>query len=122
MPLDLTGPRAVLQTYLLTDTAQIQDTNWISDGMGGRKRDPITPYVTVATVGCNVAPDRDGPQQEQVVGDRVVPVLFWIIKLPAGTVVTEQQRIVVGAHTFEVIAVLAPRTLELLRSARCVKV
>lgn len=107
---------------LLTDTAQLQEPNWVADNMGGRKRDPLTPWTTVATVPCNVAPDRDGPQQEQVVADRVTPVMFWIIKLPASTNVAEQQRIAIGSHTFEVMAVLGPRTLELLRRVRCVKV
>lgn len=122
MAIDLTGARTALQTYLLTDTAQVQEPTWVDDGMGGRRRDPVTPWTTVATAPCNVAPDKDGPQQEQVVADRVTPVLFWIIKLPAGTDVAEQQRIVVGAHVFEVATVLGPRTVELLRRVRCVKV
>ena len=106
--------RATLDASL-PDTATVSRDTEVSDGAGGWT-------VTTATSGpvaCRVAP---AGGREAVIAGKLDSVAAWTITLPALTDVTAKDRIVVGARTFEVAAVLGPRSWEIARRVLCLEI
>lgn len=114
-PDELAAMRAT-QVETLPDTCQVRRKTLTSDGMGGQ----IENWETVTTVACRVAPSGHSPQ-EQVIAERMSATSTWTLTLPADTDVTAADRLVVGARTFEVAAVLA-RSFETARRVVCTEV
>lgn len=99
----------------LPDTAVVKRDTLTSDGAGGY----TTSEATVATVACRVAPSGG---REAVIAGRLDAVATWTLTLPALTDVTAKDRIVVGTRTFEIAAVLDPRSWEIGRRVLCVEI
>jgi len=106
---DLAAMRATL-TESLPDTCQRSRNAPTSDGAGGT----TDVWTTAAAVACRISPlSRSDRLAELQVADRIAAVNSWIITLPAGTDVTEKDRLLSGSRTFEVASVLGPRSWEL---------
>jgi SPP1 family predicted phage head-tail adaptor len=99
----------------LPDTAAVHRDTLSSDSAGGY----TTSAATVATVACRVSPSGG---RESVVAGKVDAVSTWTITLPALTDVTAKDRLIVGSRTFEVAAVLDPRSWEIGRRVLCVEI
>lgn len=112
----LTGIRKVLDASL-TETATVQRVTRTGDGMGGFSES----WATVATVSARVAPLGNSPQ-ERVIAERLTGVTLWTVTLPAGTDVTDADRIGISGRTFEVTGMLGPQSLEAARRAVCKEV
>lgn len=106
---DLASMRTSL-TESMPDSCQVRRNAPTPDGAGGQ----IDAESTVATVACRISPlSRSDRLAELEIADRLTAVASWLITLPAGTDVTEKDRILSGVRTFEVASVLGPRTWEL---------
>lgn len=92
----------------------IQRTTLASDGSGGFTNS----WDTLATVNGRIYPAMQ-TVQEIVAEGRIGEVVRWMIALPPGQDVTEKDRIAANGVTYEVIAVLAPRTYEIERTCQC---
>lgn len=92
-------------------TAILLAEEYVSDGGGGG----TTSWTASGTVPCHLSPITLRGEREPVTGDRVSPDADWILTLPAETAIEYDSRVLVGAATFEVIALRAPRTWELTR-------
>lgn len=101
----------------LPDTALVSRRTLTPDGYGGASDS----WATVATVACRVSPDAFAGGERPIAGGEQA-IAAWLITLPAETDVTATDRIVIGARTFEVIAVMARRTFELHTGVRCQEV
>jgi len=112
---ELDAMRTTLNSSL-PDTAQIKRKTLTSDNAGGYTE----AWNTVATVACRVSPTGQLPQ-ERVIAERLTATSIWTLTLPALTDVRAEDRIAVGARTFEVVGVLA-RSDELCRRMVCVEV
>jgi len=99
----------------LPDTAVVKRDTLTPDGAGGW----TTSEATVATVAGRVSPSGG---RESVVAGKLDAVTTWTITLPALTDVTAKDRIVVGSRTFEVAAVLDPRSWEIGRRVLAVEI
>ena len=104
---DLDGMRATV-ALTLTDTATIQRPSRASDGAGGF----TTTWGTVASTSCRVVPAGSSPQ-EMVFAEKVRPKALFRITLPHDADVRVGDRIVMGSVTYEVVGVLAPRTVQI---------
>jgi len=106
----LDGMRATLNASL-PDDAVIQRIVKVDDGQGGFIEGTPTivasPKVRVSTA--------DLTREENTMAERVGIQTAWILTFPAETDVTAKDRIVVGGRTFEVAAVLRPRSWEISR-------
>ena len=113
---DLAGMQATL-TASLPDSCDLVLETLTSDGAGGE----TVGTPTTTTVACRVSPNvsRTLRNAEISVSERVIADSPWLITLPAGTVVTEQHRIVTGGREFEVQAVFAPLSWELAVRVFC---
>jgi head-tail adaptor len=96
---DLTRMRAVAE-QAMPGTAVIQGGTLASDG-GGGWTETFAPR-SGGTVACRVAPVT-GTERE--IGGRIHADAEYVITLPAATTVETDDRIVVGAITYNVVAV-----------------
>lgn len=112
----LTAPElaAIQATQLLTltDACTITRRALVSDGAGGQTET----WPTTITTTCRVAPVA---ASEAVLAGQQRIVANWKITLPANTDVRGEDRIVVGARSFEVVAIMGPETRESARIVLC---
>ena len=109
-PSDLSAMQSTLGTSL-PGTVVIQRSTQSSDGMGGVS----DAWANVGTVSARVSPS--GVGLDDLVGGEFTNVTPWVVTLPAGTSVTDRDRIAYDGQTFEVVAVDSPRSY-----ATCVRV
>lgn len=83
----------------------------VDDGVAGQ----TLTWAPLSTPLCRVYPIVTRGVGEQVGEGRIESVVRWMIALPPGQDVTAKDRIVANGVTYEVSAVLAPRTYELER-------
>lgn len=117
IPSSIFDPLRALVAATSPDVFTIVRTPLVADGMGGST--PGTPTTT--TGNCRVAPLGQNTPQEREYAERFTGETLWTITLPAGTDVTNQDQITVGALTYEVIGVLGPRSYEVRRRVICRK-
>lgn len=110
---DLACVRSTLEDTL-TESATIRRLTDTADGAGGQSRT----YADVATVPARIAPVTG---REAITGARLTSINQYKITMPAGTDIQESDRVVIGAHTFEAVAVLI-RTNEISRRVLAAKV
>ena len=110
---ELTDMRA-MQALTLTETATISRKGSVSDSMGGY----TDTWGTASTTTARIAPANS--RDVGILGGRIVEGTVLKITLPAGTNVTQSDRIVIGARSFEVLAVSA-HTVETARVCLCVE-
>ncbi|MBI4496310.1 MAG: head-tail adaptor protein [Chloroflexi bacterium] len=111
---DLSALRTSLEESL-PDTAVVQRVTRTADDMGGFTES----WAAAGTAACRVAPLGSRTPEERVFAERIAPDVPWVITLPQGTDVTAEDRVTVGARTFEVLGVLAPRSWEIGRRVVC---
>ena len=99
----------------LPDTCTITTYTNVSDGAGGH-----TTTTTTATVACRLSPA--GAGSEDLVADRVTPLVRWTITVPYDATVGQTARITVGSRAFEVVSVDVDRTWDLCKRVLCVEV
>lgn len=99
------------------DSATIQRPSNVSDGAGGW----TSAVSTTGPHSCRVDP-AGSTANEYMTVDEIFSSSAHIITFPAGTDVRAQDRIVVGARTFEVRGVLSPAAWELSRRAVCLEI
>lgn len=96
------------------ETGVIWRATEASDGQGGM----LQTWAAVGTVSCRISPA--GAGREQIAAEKLTAVAPWMITLTQGTTVYESDRIVIStAGTFEVQAVMAPRSYEVHRRLLC---
>lgn len=105
---DLTSMRSVLNESL-PGTAILMARTQAGDGQGGY----TDTYAASGTVACRLSPLPVVSGIEEPVGDRKATIAERVITLPAETSVPTTGRIQIGAETFQVTSVRAPRTWEL---------
>lgn len=94
----------------LPETATVQRvTRTPADGGGWDES-----FATVATVAARVGPI-SGDLQD--IADTAAEVSAWALTFPAGTDVQPTDRVLIGARTFTISYVSAPRSFELTRRA-----
>jgi hypothetical protein len=98
----------------LGDTCTLERITQANDSGGG-----YSDTVVTATVACSVAPGPDMSALEQLAGGVVAPSVPFVVRLPHDTVIDANDRILHSGRTLEVIAVLGPRTNELVRRVLC---
>lgn len=99
----------------LPDTAVVQTSTWVSDGGGGG----TTSWAAVGTYSCRLAPvTSTGEAEDADSGARVMADVDRVLTLPATTTITTNDQVVVGAQTFRVSAVYAPRSWEISRRVK----
>lgn len=108
------GLRPVHDDLALPDTCRIQRVTTVSDGRGGT----TTTEATIGTVRC--ALDVSGMSGSEYVAGSVESVnLPYVITMPYGTDVTEQDTIDVGDRTFAVETVRSGGDYEIAVEAAC---
>lgn len=112
---ELARMRTIAQDAL-PGTAVIQNGTLTSDS-GGGYTEAFTPR-TGGTVACRLAPVSGNEREE---GDRINADADYIITLPATTTVETDDRIVIGAITYNVVAV-RDRSWEVTRRVEAQKV
>jgi SPP1 family predicted phage head-tail adaptor len=98
----------------LPDVCTISRRTQTTDSQGGYTET----WATASTTTCRVVSSNLTPE-ERATADRLSLATAWVVILPALTDVTAADRIVVGSRTFEVAAVLAPKTWEVGRRVLC---
>lgn len=102
-------------TARLPDTASIQTNTPARDGRGGQSES----WATTGIVACKLFKSSGG---EAVEGGKMSAIGTWAIRLPWGTAVTPQHRLVVGGHVYEVLATDSDRTDALSLHCDCKRV
>lgn len=117
-PGDISMHRAILESSL-PDTCVISGVSaGTADGMGGYTGGSAT---IAGTVACRVSPTQLQPDERQFAG-QMGEVQYYLITLPAATVVQPSDRITSSDVTYEVIAPRGPRSWEISRRVVAVKV
>lgn len=62
-------------------------------------------WGTIATVACALHPAKSAAASERYARDRIIATCPYILVLPHGTVITEENQVIVGGKTFQVAAV-----------------
>jgi SPP1 family predicted phage head-tail adaptor len=83
----------------LPDTCLVQRRTIVNDGGGGQTET----WADHATVACRIAPVGGG--EGRVAGGRVEDETTHVVTMPAGTDVTEADRLVISSRTYEVTLV-----------------
>lgn len=96
----------------MTQTAIIKRLTKTSDDAGGY----TSAWATAATSPC--AATTSLGQSEQALAQRLAVVNAWVVRLPAGTEVAPEDRIVIGSDTLEVVHV-SSGTWETVRMVLC---
>jgi hypothetical protein len=112
---DLADMRATVAD-LLVETATLSRGTPASDGAGGQ----TVTWATAATVAARLGPVGGSPEEREV-AHRVTSPSLRTVTLPAGTDVRLGDRLVISTVTYEVVAVLAPRSWELSRRVVCAR-
>jgi len=101
------------QEQAMPDSCTIQRRTLTSDGMGGYTES----WSDLATgVKCRLSPVRSISQlAERVVAEQFVGRTLWQLTLPAGQDVSHDDRVVVGATTYEVMSVNSGGAWEVAR-------
>jgi hypothetical protein len=100
--------RAVLNSSL-PDTAVIQ-AGTVTDDIGGGG---TLTWAAAGTVDCRVSPIRSVADTEDLLAGRITSDSNWVLTFAADANVDTENRVVTGGNTYEVNAVLAPRSWEL---------
>jgi head-tail adaptor len=112
---ELTAMRADL-TASMPGTVTVSRVTLTSDGMGGQSES----WATVGTAVARVSPN--GAGLDDIVGGEVINQTPWVVTLPAGTSVTERDRLVYEGQTFEVIRTNNPRSWDTCIRCECMEV
>lgn len=86
------------------------------DGIGGQTET----WDNYGTVVARVSPS--GAGLDDIIGGEVLNKTPWVVTLPVGTSVTERDRIVYSAQTFEVIRTNNPRSWDTCIRCECMEV
>ena len=113
---ELAAMRAT-QATAMPDTCVISRPTLTPDGAGGQTEG----FATVATVACRVGP-MGNRGEERAIAERMGAVTPYMVTVPTTTDVRTQDRIVVGARTFEVATVLDTEAWETARRVACIEV
>jgi hypothetical protein len=105
-----------VQNLTLVERGDVQRFTEASDGMGGSEQ----VWHTVGTHPCRVAPALRQPEVALVAG-RGSENMGWRVTWPAETDILIGDRIRVAMRGFEVLGVLAPKTLETACVTICVE-
>ena len=99
---ELTAIKAV-QDQAMPDTCTISRKSLTSDGMGGYTET----WSDLATgVSCRLASARYRPE-EAAIADKFAGRTLWMLTLPAGTDITNEDRVVISSTTYEVAGMLS---------------
>jgi len=106
------------QDAALPDTCTIRRKTLVSDGMGGYTET----WSDLATgVKCRIATSRYRPE-EAAIAEKFTGRTLWMLTLPAGTDVTNEDRVVLSGTTYEVVGVLSAGSWEMCRRVLVVEV
>lgn len=112
---ELAALRATLDASL-PDSGTIYAKSWASDGEGGG-----TVSLTVAgTAACRVSPISQSGIEAALNG-RLTTSTQHVITFSAETTVTTDDQVASGGETYEVVAVVAPRSWEISRRVYAVR-
>lgn len=109
---ELTAMRATVDSYL-AGTAVLLEPTLASDGQGGQ----TATFAAAGTVTARLAPETQRGQEAMLAG-RVAEVSYWILTLPAHTVINETWRVTYDTVTYEVEEVMTRVPEELGRRVR----
>jgi len=107
-----------VQEDAMPDTAYVRSRTQAADGIGGY----TDSWANGSAIACRVAPYSSRQGTDEVMAERIGARTAWTVTLPAATVVTTDNRLVVGSRTFEVVGVLAAHSWETARRVVCVEV
>lgn len=107
---DISQMRGVLDDSL-PDTAIVKTENYVSDGGGGGSAS----WTNAGTYPCRLVAATPSENPEGPTGSRVTADADWLLTLPANTPITRESQVSVGARTFRVEAIRAPRSWEISR-------
>lgn len=113
---ELAAMRAT-QAEAMPDTCIVSRPTLTADGSGGQTEG----WATAATVACRVAP-MGARGAERAIAERMGAVMAYVVTVSTTTDVRSQDRIVVGARTFEVVTVLDGEAWETARRVACTEV
>jgi hypothetical protein len=113
---ELAAMRGTLDASL-PDSGTIARKTWTSDGEGGGS---IT-YPVAGTAACRVSPISQSGMEALLAG-KLTTTTQHVITFAAGTDVQTTDQIASGGETYEVVAVVAPRTWEISRRVYAVRV
>lgn len=100
---EITGMRETLATSL-PGTVTISRATYSADGMGGQAET----WAAVGTATARVSPAGTG-SEAITAGGGVAAVSPWVVTLPAGTDITERDRIGYEGQVLEVVGLDSPR-------------
>lgn len=100
----------------LPDSGTISRKTWASDGEGGGS---IT-YPAAGTAACRVSPISQSGM-EALLSGKLTTTTQHVITFAAGTDVRTTDQIASDGETYEVVAVVAPRTWEISRRVYAVR-
>ena len=100
----------------LPDSGTIARKTWASDGEGGGS---IT-YPAAGTAVCRVSPISQSGM-EALLSGKLTTTTQHVITFAAGTDVRTTDQVASGGETYEVVAVVAPRTWEISRRVYAVR-
>lgn len=112
---EITAMRETL-TDSLPGTVTISRATYSADGMGGQ----VEAWAAIGTVAGRVSPAGTG--SEVIQGGGVAAVSPWVATLPAGTNVTERDRLAHAGRTLEVTALDTPRDWDTCIRCACEEV
>ena len=111
---ELSQMRATIETTL-PGTAIIQRATLTPDGQGNSEE----AWASAGTVTCRWSPLSDAEVDQ---GDRVAALKVRVVTIPAGTDVTQRDRLSIGGTVHQITGIRAPRDWELSRRIECVEV
>jgi head-tail adaptor len=114
---ELTAMRGDL-TASMPSQVVIERVTLTSDGMGGQTE----AWAPVGTVVARVSPRSVASGLDDIIGGQVLNQTPWMVTVPVGTSVTERDRVVYEAQTFEVIRTNAPRSFDTCVRLECMEV
>ena len=100
----------------LPDSGTISRKTWVSDGEGGG----TVSLSAAGTVACRVSPISQSGIEAMLNG-RLTTSTQHVITFSAETSVTTNDQIASGGETYEVVAVVAPRSWEISRRVYAVR-
>lgn len=104
--------RGALERALLAPAALvIQRSIQASDGRGGK----TATWSTVATVDAAISPNRLRTPQEKLIAERPGVAALFDVRVPVGSDVRRNDRLVIGGRTLVAEDVGIPHTREVLR-------
>jgi head-tail adaptor len=84
--------------------------------------DTVTTWPTLATVSGRIGLGDQRAPIEGVSAEELTGQMIWTVALPAGTDVTNKDRLVAGGVTYSVLGVISPMSYEIERRCVCVVV